>query len=124
MIILLNNAPKGQKANSPGRCPGLGAYWPFRPYILSLRNLNVFYMDLIWITKALYKEGYTLQLTFNDGSVKSFDFSKLFGTHPMYESLKEKETFKDFRLDGWTVSWNNGLIDAAPEFLFENSVTA
>ena len=74
MNILLNSAPKGQKANSPGhrpgyrdmvrlalkgqkpylvfhafaltgrrlritstpgRCPGLGAYWPFRPSILA-----------------------------------------------------------------------------------------
>ena len=78
MNMLLNSAPKGQKANSPGhrpgykdvirfalkgqkpylafhafaltgrgavlhiypgRCPGLDAYWPFRPLLFNLRNL-------------------------------------------------------------------------------------
>ncbi len=29
------NGLKGQGAISPGRCPGLGAYWPFRPSILA-----------------------------------------------------------------------------------------
>ena len=35
-----SNGLKGQQALSPGRCPGLGAFWPFRP---SLRNLRKFY---------------------------------------------------------------------------------
>ena len=25
---------------NPGRCPGLGADWPFRPLLFNLRNLN------------------------------------------------------------------------------------
>ena len=41
MNMLLNSAPKGQKANSPGRRPGLGAYWPFRPYMHACETLVI-----------------------------------------------------------------------------------
>ena len=33
-------------------------------------------MELIYITSAKYVSGYTLELTFNTGEVKTYDFSQ------------------------------------------------
>ncbi|MBQ8050387.1 MAG: DUF2442 domain-containing protein [Bacteroidaceae bacterium] len=80
-------------------------------------------MKLIWVAQAKPLDGYRMELTFNDGSRKDFDFSTLLGTHPMYEYIRDHAAFKDFRLDGWTVSWNNGQVDVAPEYLYEHGKT-
>lgn len=78
-------------------------------------------MALIWITSATYLDGYCLQLTFNNGEVKIFDGKDIVTNNPMFHSLQVIADFKDFMLDGWTVSWQNGKIDIAPEFLYKNS---
>ncbi|MBQ3843396.1 MAG: DUF2442 domain-containing protein [Bacteroidales bacterium] len=36
--------------------------------------------------------------------------------------MKDKKLFNDFKLDGWTISWLNGAIDIAPEYLYENNI--
>ena len=61
--------------------------------------------ELIWVTAAEYLGGHKLGLSFNDGSRKIFDFSPLIKKFP-------------------TVSWENGEIDIAPEYLYENGVPA
>jgi len=78
--------------------------------------------NMIWITKVEHSYDYVLNLTFNDGSTKSFDFIDLIEKNELYKPLRDKKLFKNFRLDGWTVSWADGTIDIAPEYLYENSV--
>lgn len=78
-------------------------------------------MNLIWITSAEYLDGYCLQLTFNNGEVKIFDGKDIVTNNPLFHPLQAIAVFKDFMLDGWTVSWQNGKLDLAPEFLYENS---
>ena len=47
-------------------------------------------MNLIWINSAKYLGDYRLSLSFSNG-----------------------------QLDGWTVSWQDGRLDIAPEYLYE-----
>ena len=77
---------------------------------------------LIWITKAEVLTNYVLNLTFNVGSYKTFDFEPYIEKDGIYKPLKDKSLFNDFKLDGWTVSWADGTIDIAPEFLYENGI--
>lgn len=77
---------------------------------------------LIWITKAEVLTNYVLNLTFNDGSYKTFDFEPYIEKDGIYKPLKDKKLFNNFKLDGWTISWLNGTIDIAPEYLYENSI--
>ena len=80
-------------------------------------------MNLIWITSAKYLGEYRLQLTFNDGSVKIFD-GKDIVSEPLFRALQPLSVFQQFQLDGWTVSWEDGKIDLAPEYLYEHAVSA
>ena len=77
-------------------------------------------MNLIWVTNAEYLGDYRLLLTFNNSEKRVFDGKDYILSHPMFSDLKNKKKFSDFQLDGWTVSWQNGSLDLAPEFLYEN----
>lgn len=77
---------------------------------------------LIWVTAAEYLGGHKLRLSFNDGSRKVFDFSPLIKKFLLYRGLEPTEKFKDFTVTDWTVSWDNGEIDIAPEYLYEHGV--
>ena len=77
---------------------------------------------MIWITEAEVLNDYNLKLVFNDGSRKSYDFKSLIEKQDLYNPLKDKKLFESFKLDGWTVSWADGTIDIAPEFLYENGI--
>jgi hypothetical protein len=77
---------------------------------------------MIWIKEAKALDGYKMIFVFNDGSRKSFDFKPLIEKQTLYKPLKDKSLFNDFKLDGWTVSWADGTIDIAPEFLYENGI--
>ncbi len=76
-------------------------------------------MELVWITDARYVGGYSLELTFSNGKVKVFDAKDYIASHPLFAALKDQQTFSRFELDGWTVSWLNGKLDIAPEYLLQ-----
>ena len=40
-------------------------------------------------------------------------------TKPLYQVLQSQAVFQRFELDGWTVSWQDGPLDIAPEYLYE-----
>ena len=80
-------------------------------------------MALIWIISAEHLGDYCLKLTFNDGAVKIFDGKDII-SKPLYQVLQSQATFQRFELDGWTVSWENGKIDIAPEYLYEHAIEA
>lgn len=74
-------------------------------------------MEVIWITKAVYKGGYQIFLEFNDGIGGLVDLKgKLNGV--IFEPLEDIEYFKKFKLNIWTIEWPNGA-DLAPEFLYQ-----
>ncbi len=73
--------------------------------------------NIITILKAEYKSDYKLLLVFNNGVQGIVNLeNKLEGE--VFEPLKNLEVFKNFSLDGWTVTWNNEL-DLAPEYLYK-----
>lgn len=58
-------------------------------------------------------------ITFSSGEQRVFDASILNG--PVFESLKDIEVFKSAVVDHGVVTWQDGEIDCAPEFMYENS---
>jgi hypothetical protein len=68
------------------------------------------------VTTARHLADYRLEVTFADGTSKTIDFSQWL-KGPVFEPLKDVNYFKQFIVDGWTVSWPNGA-DIAPETLF------
>ena len=77
---------------------------------------------LLKITDATYVSGYTLRLTFNNGEMRLCNFLPL-AQKGICTKLKDMEYFKSFRLDPFTVDWNNE-IGFAPEYLYEISSIA
>ena len=76
-------------------------------------------MENIWITKATYIQDYQLELEFNDGSSGIVDLINELNK-PIFQPLKNINYFKSFKLNSWTLSWDNGA-DFAPEFLYERT---
>lgn len=69
------------------------------------------------VTKAQYRGGYRIHVTFDDNSEKTIDFRRWL-KGPVFEPLKDVKYFQRFFLDGWTIAWPNGA-DIAPETLYE-----
>ncbi|MBP3714835.1 MAG: DUF2442 domain-containing protein [Phocaeicola sp.] len=78
--------------------------------------------NIIWINDAEVLNDFCLALTFNDGSKKIFDCKPLINKDSRYRVLQEKDNFKNFILDGWTITWMGGTIDIAPEYLYQESI--
>lgn len=76
-------------------------------------------MENIWITKATYIRDYQLELEFNDGSSGIVDLTHELNK-PIFQPLKDINYFKNFKLNSWTITWDNGA-DFAPEFLYERT---
>jgi hypothetical protein len=73
-------------------------------------------MQLVKVVEAKYINGYKIEFKFNDGKTQTIDFTgQLWGE--MFEPLKDIEYFKNFRLNPFTIEWENGA-DFAPEFLY------
>ena len=70
------------------------------------------------LTEAHYAGGYSIGLRFSDGTEGEVDLKdELWG--PVFEPLKDLETFKRFRVhpDLHTIVWENEA-DFSPEFLY------
>jgi len=72
------------------------------------------------VNKARHLEDYKLWLQFNDGVEGEIDLEE-FLVGVMFEPLRKKELFENFRVDPEinTIVWANGA-DFAPEFLQEH----
>lgn len=68
------------------------------------------------VTRAEFRGGYRIHVTFNDGKSGTIDFTPWL-EGPVFEPLKDPEYFQRFFLDGGTVAWPNGA-DVAPETLY------
>lgn len=72
-------------------------------------------MKFLHIEETKYLDGYRVWLKFSDGTKGAVDLeNELDG--PVFEPLKDPETFKQFTLEGHTLTWPNGA-DFAPEYL-------
>ena len=75
-------------------------------------------MSLIWITNANYLKDHQIELEFNNNKKGIVDF-KPHLDKKIFEPLKDTNTFKNFKLNSWTIEWENGA-DFSPEFLFNH----
>ncbi len=73
-------------------------------------------MTIINVEKAKYIEHFKLYLEFNDGLSGVVDL-KSYLEGEIFEPLNNIDYFKNFKLDTWTIGWENGA-DFAPEFLY------
>ena len=67
------------------------------------------------VIEAKYINDYQVWLEFNDKTNGIADFSSELDGE-IFEPLKNIEYFKNFKLEGYTLNWDNGA-DFAPEFL-------
>lgn len=73
--------------------------------------------------KLEYREGTTLELTFQDGKVKRYDMSTLFSKYPQLEALKDRTLFTSGKLLGpYGIVWNDDL-DIEAETIYEDGET-
>ena len=63
---------------------------------------------------------YMLRVHFNDGACRFFDGRKLL-VGEVFAPLSDESVFADYKLDYETLTWLDGKIDVAPEFVYEHS---
>lgn len=74
------------------------------------------------VIQANYIDGYRIAILFNDGVKKIVDFTNLLKKDmPVFKPLKDINIFKNFTVTD-TLEWDNGKIDIAPEYLYENGI--
>ena len=69
------------------------------------------------IIEAKYLKDYKIWIKFEDGKNGVLDFSNEFDG-PIFLPLKKIEYFKNFKIEGNTLHWENGA-DFAPEYLYD-----
>lgn len=75
------------------------------------------------VLSATYLDGYRILVRFNNRIRKVVDFSNIVKCYPAFKPLVDLALFKQFKVTD-TLEWDNGKIDIAPEYLYENSVPA
>lgn len=73
--------------------------------------------EILTIIAAELAGDYKLRLTFNNGITRIVDFVPLM-QKGICKKLQDKDYFRSFKLDPFTVDWNNE-IGFAPEYLYE-----
>jgi DNA-binding XRE family transcriptional regulator len=70
-----------------------------------------------------FKEGTSLELTFQNGEIKLYDMSVLFKKYPQLEALKNRELFLSGKLMGaYGIYWNDEL-DIEAETIYEDGTS-
>ena len=62
-----------------------------------------------------------MRVVFNDGVTRLFDGHVLL-KGGAFAPLADAKTFADCKLDYETMTWLDGALDIAPEFVYENSI--
>ncbi len=73
----------------------------------------------IKVTAVKALDDMIMLVTFSNSETRLFDASVLEG--PVFEPLKDDEVFKACNIEFGVVTWKNGEIDCAPEFMYEHS---
>ncbi len=74
-------------------------------------------MNLIWITNAKYLRDYLIEIEFNNNKKGVVNFENLLDKK-IFEPLKSEIFFQKFKINSWTIEWENGA-DFSPEFLLD-----
>lgn len=61
-----------------------------------------------------------VRVCFDDGALRLFDGRALVGD--VFEPLQDPAVFANWKLDYETLTWNDGDIDIAPEYVLNHSV--
>ena len=69
------------------------------------------------VIKAEYVSDHRLHLWFNDNTDAEVDLGGVLNG-PIFAPLNDVSKFRQFRLEGHTVTWENGA-DLAPEYLYQ-----
>ncbi|MGZ5304505.1 MAG: DUF2442 domain-containing protein, partial [Bacteroidia bacterium] len=59
-------------------------------------------MKLLKVTEAKYIKDHIISFIFSDGTTGNVDFSEILKGE-IFEPLKDKEVFKNFTLNPWTI---------------------
>ena len=73
---------------------------------------------MLTVLEVKHMYGGVLLVKFSDGAVKLFDTTLLKGE--VFEPLKNPEIYENPKLEYGIVTWDEGRIDCAPEFMYEN----
>ncbi len=76
---------------------------------------------MLKITQVYYIKDYQVKVVFSDGACRVFDFSPVIAKYPVFRELNDVTKFRSYVLTD-TLEWNNGEIDIAPEYLYENGI--
>ena len=70
-----------------------------------------------------FKEGTTLEVTFQNGEIKSYDVAILFPKYPQLKALKDRTLFLSGKLMGsYGIIWNEEL-DIETETIYEDGIS-
>ena len=75
--------------------------------------------DIIKVTKVRVLNDRIMLVTFNNDEQRLFDSSVLDGE--AFKSLDDKAVFDSVSIDHGVVTWLDGEIDCAPEYMYNNS---
>ncbi|MBQ9662336.1 MAG: DUF2442 domain-containing protein [Oscillospiraceae bacterium] len=75
--------------------------------------------EAIKVIKVKPLQDQIMLLTFNNGETRLFDATALTG--PVFSALQDDQVFMSPVLDHGVVTWKEGEIDCAPEFMYKNS---
>ncbi len=80
---------------------------------------NIYETPDILGVKAL--DNYLIYLKFETNEEKIYDMKKLINENKFYNKLKDKNYFKDVKIRGDSIEWEDGE-DVAPENLYYDSI--
>jgi hypothetical protein len=77
------------------------------------------------VVSANYKDGYKIEVTFEDGASGIVDFSKYLSKGGVFEKFNSMEFFKNFRINEelGVLTWGDE-IDIAPETLYAEATNS
>lgn len=75
--------------------------------------------ESIKISSVKALDNMIMLVSFSTGETRLFDATILQGE--VFDPLKQEEVFKNPIVDHGVVTWNDGNIDCAPEFMYNNS---
>src|SRR6056297_577637 len=78
------------------------------------------------VVYAVYKGGYKIEVTFEDGVIGIVDFSKYLSQGGVFEKFKDIEFFKNFSINKelGVLTWGDDEVDIAPETLYAEATNA
>ncbi|MBR1591095.1 MAG: DUF2442 domain-containing protein [Acidaminococcaceae bacterium] len=75
---------------------------------------------MLKVNEAKALPNYRILVMFDTGEKKIFDMSKMLN-YPVYQKLKDETVFKALIIRRGVVTWDDGNIDIAPEYMYDHN---